>query len=105
MAFLGDEENLGAAVRWVWGVGLGGRAIVTTSPEAGTRGCCLCTMEIRRRRNSKPAKNDLTVAASGELAGKVKHFQVVKAVGSEVLGWDWDCLQRSVAWPSCERWI
>lgn len=79
----------GSAAR---GVGRGGRAGVTTLQEAVTRGCCLCTIY---QQNSKPATEHFSAAVSGELAREVKYLQVVKEAGSEVLRWDWDCLQRS----------
>lgn len=56
-------------------------------------------------RNNRPAMGDFTVAVNGELAGEVKYLQVVKTVASGVLRWDWDCLQGSLGWPRCARWI
>lgn len=77
MAFLGDKENLGDAVCSAWdssaaclGVGLGGCAVVTASQDAMTRVCYLCTAQIKRIRNSKPAVDNFTVAVNGELAGE-----------------------------------
>lgn len=95
----------GTAALPAWGVGLGGCAVVTASRDAMTRACYLCTAQIKRIRNSKPAMDDFTVAVNGELAGEGKYLQVVKAVGSGVLRWRWDCLQRSLGWPRCACWI